>query len=247
MLQDQPGPEGTGAVTAIPAVPEHVAIVGLGPSAQAYIDLVERSGGRHAAFDEVWVINTYGDVLGHDRVFLMDDVANVIRETTDENIDEKVRAKLSNMLTWLRTHPGPIYTSLPHSEFPGLVVYPLEDVINSVGTAYFNNSVAYAVVFAIHLGVKRISLFGCDYSYGKAMHEGTGRACVEFWLGVAAAKGIHISVAQTSSLMDANAPERKFYGYEAVDVEVRPLDETRSKVTLTPRKEPLATMDRENQ
>lgn len=247
MRQDEIGPQGAGAVTAKPAAPEHVAIVGLGPSSKMYINIVERHGGRLAVFDETWVINSFGGVLSHDRVFHMDDVANTMREAEDENLEPEVRAKLTNILKWLRTHPGPVYTSIAHPEFPSLVAFPLEDVIRTVGTAYFNNSVAYAVVFAIHIGVKRISLFGCDYSYGKDKHEGTGRACVEFWLGVAAAKGIEVSVAASSTLMDVNKPERRFYGYEAVEVEVAQGDDGKSKVTMTPRKEPLATMDRENQ
>lgn len=246
MLQDQAGPAGAGAVAAISAAPEHVAIVGLGPSAKQYINLVERHGGRQAVFDETWVINSYGGVLAHDRVFHMDDVANTMREAEDEAIAPEVRTKLANILKWLRTHPGPVYTSIAHPEFPSLVAFPLEDVIRTVGTAYFNNSVAYAVVFAIHIGVKRISLFGCDYSYGKDKHEGTGRACVEFWLGVAAAKGIEVLVAASSSLMDVNKPERRFYGYEAVEVEVQRHDDGRTKVTMTPRKEALATVDLES-
>lgn len=237
MSEDQTGQQ---------AAPEHVAIVGLGPSAQAYIDLVERFGSRHACFDETWVVNTYGSVLAHDRCFLMDDVANLEREAVDESLKPEVRLKLTNLLAWLRTHPGPVYTSIKRDGYPGLIAYPLEEVIASVGTAYFNNTVAYATVHAIHLGVKRISLFGCDYSYGKDQHEGTGRACVEFWMGVAAARGIHISVAQTSTLMDACRPERKFYGYESVEIAITPNEEGKPKLTMTPRKEFLASVDLES-
>lgn len=238
------GPSGT--VDTVKSL-EHVAIVGLGPSSRAYIDQVERHGGRHALFDETWVINSFGDVLAHDRVFHMDDVANTSRESVDESIKPEVRHKLTNMLGWLKTHPGPVYTSIADPHFPGLVAYPLEDVINAVGTAYFNNSVTYAVAFAIYMKVKKVTLFGCDYSYGQENHEGTGRACVEFWLGVAAARGVHVSVANTSSLMDSNKPDRKFYGYEAVNVVADQSDDGGIKVTLTPRKEALATIDLENQ
>ncbi|MDP2621469.1 MAG: hypothetical protein Q8P46_15080 [Hyphomicrobiales bacterium] len=216
--------------------PQHVAIVGLGPSAHAYIDTVEAHGGRHAFCDETWVINSYGDVLAHDRVFHMDDV----RVTLDDP-DPKIQA----MIRWLRTHPGPVYTSRPHVEFPGMVAYPLEDVLNSVGAAYFNNSVAYAVAFALFLKVKKISLYGCDYAWVKDGHEGRGRACVEFWLGVAAASGVNVHVSKISTLMDANAPERKFYGYEATHLRVEQVED-RLKVTMTPRTAVKATLDLES-
>lgn len=232
------------------AAADHIAIVGLGPSYHAYINAAEAAGGRSALFGEVWAINSFGDVIACDLVFHMDDIANVMREAEDEKIEPHVRMKLANMLKWLRTHPGPIYTSIPHPEFPGMVAFPLAEVINSVGTAYFNNSVAYAVVYAIHRFVttgrpKQLSLYGCDYAYGKKNYEGIGRACVEWWLGVAAAKGIHVHVANTSTLMDANTPERKFYGYEAVEIDIRPMEEGKSKLTMTPRETPLPSMDRE--
>jgi hypothetical protein len=215
--------------------PEHVAIVGLGPSAHHYIDIVEAHGGRHACFDETWVINTYGDVLAHDRVFHMDDIRFTLRDS-----DPKIVA----MTKWLRTHPGPVYTSRPHEDFPGMVAYPLEAVLNDAGFGYLNNSVAYAVAFALHLKVPELSLFGCDYAYGEALHEGKGRACTEYWLGVACARGMKIMISDRSTLLDSNEPSRRFYGYEAVKVDVSEKD-GKVSVGFTPRKAVKALVDLE--
>lgn len=232
------------AVAAKPAAPEHVAIVGLGPSAQSYIDTIERHGGRHARFDQVWVINTFGDVLQHDVLFFMDNIANVMREAEEESRDPDQRAKLRQMLAWLKKHPGPVFTSIPHPDYPGTVAFPLEEVVRKVGTQYLNNSVAYAVVFAICIGVKKISLYGCDYTYNENGHEGTGRGCTEFWLGVAAAKGIEVAVTRTSTLLGSNAPERRFYGYEAYDIAIS--DDDERKLTMTPKKEVTPPQDLES-
>jgi hypothetical protein len=48
-------------------------------------------------------------------------------------------------------------------------------VINSCGIAYFNNTAAYAVAYAVHIGVKKITLFGCDYTYPNAHDAEKGR------------------------------------------------------------------------
>jgi hypothetical protein len=141
------------------------------------------------------------------------------------------------MLKWMRTHPGPIYTPRLHPDYPGLVEFPLEDVINNVGHAYFNSTAAYAAAFAIYLGVKRISLFGCDYTYPNAHHAEKGRACLEFLLGIASARGIEIGVSDRSSLLDTCEGVPPLYGYGALgsrDVQIDHED-GHARVTLIER------------
>ncbi len=198
-----------------PATPEHVAILGMGPSLDQYTGLAKRAGGRRAYCNETWGINAVADVITCDRVFHMDDVR--IQEI---RAAAKPDSNIAKMLGWLKTHPGPVYTSRTHPDYPGLVAYPLEDVLNALPPfGYFNSTAAYAVAFAIFLGVKKISLFGFDFTYPNAHHAEKGRACVEFWLGVAVTKGITVSMGNASSLMDACEPQQKrLYGYDCADV-----------------------------
>ena len=77
----------------------------------------------------------------------------------------------------------------------------------------------YAVAYAIWLGVKKITLFGCDFTYPNAHDAEKGRACVEFWLGIATERGIEISVPKTTSLLDAMYTQAaRFYGYDCVEL-----------------------------
>lgn len=100
-----------------------------------------------------------------------------------------------------------------------MVEFPLEAVVNSTGYGYFNSTAAYAVAFAIHIGVKKISLYGCDYTYPNAHDAEKGRGCLEFWLGFAAARGIKLSMPRQTSLMDALEPDAKrYYGYDCVEI-----------------------------
>ena len=194
--------------------PAHVVILGLGPSVTQYLEFSKRLGGRHKLADEVWAINALGSVFNCDRIFHMDDVRiQEIRAAASPD------SNIAAMLGWLKKHPGPIYTSRVHPDYPGLVAFPLADVMNSTGHAYLNNTAAYAVAYAIHIGVKKISLYGCDFTYPGAHDAEKGRGCVEFWLGFAAARGIQIAIPRQSSLMDALVPDgKRLYGYDTLKV-----------------------------
>lgn len=198
------------AVGVVDTVPGHVVILGLGPSLRQYVEIVKRLGSRKKFCDEVWGINALGDVFACDRIFHMDDVR--IQEIRARAAPE---SNIAAMLEWLKIHPGPIYTSNPHSDYPGMVDYPIEGVVNCIGMAYQNNTAAHAVAFAIYLGVKKITLFGCDYTYQNAHDAEKGRACTEFLLGVAHARGILLGMPRESSLMDAcEAYNDRLYGYD---------------------------------
>lgn len=188
-----------------------VAIVALGPSSLDYVRLVEAVGNRGHLFDEVWAINGYGFVIQCDRIFHMDDVR--IQEIRAAAGNKKIGA----MLEWMKGHPGPIITSRAHPDYPGLVEYPLADVLNSVKKPYINSTVAAAICYAIHKQVTSITCFGMDFTYRDRRVAERGRACVEYWLGVATARGIEVQIPDTSSLLDACEPPQ-IYGYDTVDI-----------------------------
>lgn len=218
--------------------PKRVAILGLGPSLECYVDVVKRLGARSKLVDEVWGINAVGDVIQCDRVFHMDDVR--VQEARAEAAPE---SNIAAMLGWLKTHPGPIYTSVPHPDYPGLIAYPLLDVMKSCGgTAYFNSTAAYAVAFAVHMGVEVLYLFGADFSYANSHLAEKGRGCVEFYLGMGKARGMQIGLPNTTSLLDGCATsDERIYGFDGMDLEfVHDDDGALSDIKFTPRPLPTA-------
>ena len=199
------------------STPKHVAILGLGPSLDQYTNIAKRLGGRHKYADETWAINSLGSVLACDRIFHMDDVR--IQEL---RAAARPESNIAAMLEWMRTTPVPIVTSRPHPDYPSTEAFPLIEVLNELQYGYFNSTAAYAVAYAIWLGVEKISLFGCDYTYPDAHDAEKGRACVEFWLGMAAERGIKISVPKNTTLLDALHTQReRFYGYDTLDLAIR--------------------------
>ena len=156
-------------------MPAHVAIVGLGPSCVTFFELTRRLGGVSAWCDEVWGINAIGDVLRCDRVFHMDDL-----KVQEARAAANPGGNIAAMVRWLKTHPGPVYTSIVREGYPGLVAFPLEEVLNrkhdgNGGAPYFNSTAAYAIAYAVHIGVKRISLFGLDYTLPNRHQAEQGR------------------------------------------------------------------------
>ena len=181
-----------------------IAMVGLGLSFTDYM----LSRIRSDEYDEVWTINGMGGIIMHDRMFMMDPPSRFLD-------DIKAGSQTLLMKKTLKQHPGPIYSCTKDKRCPGVVEYPLEFVIKETGLAYLNNTSAYAIAMAVAEKVKFIHIFGFDFSYKSAPHFAeAGRACCEFWLATAIAKGIKVEIAHSSALLDTNIPDNeKLYGY----------------------------------
>lgn len=193
-----------------PSSPEHVAIVAMGMSHRDFVTACAASGSAHALFDEVWAINAMAGVILADRIFMMDRPSYLINDTKNSHDD------CSQYARWMRRVTAPVYTAFPEPDVcPTSVAYPLAEVLSDIRFPYLNTTVAYAVAYAIHIGVREISLFGCDFTYANAHISESGRGCVEFLLGIAVSRGIQVNVGQSSTLLDSNVPqEKQFYGYE---------------------------------
>jgi hypothetical protein len=209
----------------------HISIVGLGPSANQYLEIVKRLGGRHAYCDQTWCINALGDVFACDMVIHMDDVR--IQEI---RIDANPKSNIASMLDWISVSKTPVMTSRAHPDYPSLVEFPLAEVLQRFPMGYFNSTAAYAVALALYHGAKKLSIFGMDFTYDKATHAEKGRACVEFWLGIAAEMGVEIALPKTTSLMDAyHSQADRFYGYDTLVLDIGRDDSGVVTIARTPR------------
>lgn len=221
------------ADAAAPAIKpdRHITILGLGPSLDQYLEITKRMGGRSRFCDEVWAINALGDVFACDLVFHMDDVR--IQEI---RAAAAPASNIAAMLPWLKNSAVPVVTSRAHPDYPMLVEFPLEDVLNNLGHDYFNSTAAYAVAFAIHTKATKISLFGIDYTLPNQHQAEKGRACVEYWLGKAQERDIKISLPKSTTLLDAchTRPER-LYGYDTLDIKFHMQEDGTVKLEFVPR------------
>lgn len=148
---------------------------------------------------EVWGINYMGAIKKLDRIIHLDPVHpylghDVVKDMCDGALKDGI----------------PFYTSHKHPFYANHVVYPFDMVVRNLGSHYLNGSVAYAVALAIAEGYTDIGLFGADFSYPNAHVSESGRACVEYWMGVASGRGVRFVVAQSSTLMDAHCRQQPY-------------------------------------
>ena len=132
---------------------------------------------------------------------------------------EDAGGQTKSMADMLQEHKGPIYTCELDDRCPGLVEYPLEEVVQYSNCHYLNNTVAYAVAFAYWNEVANLKMFGVDFSYKGNLHFAeAGRGCVEFWIANCINRGIKVAVAPRSSLLDTDVEiTQKLYGYHRLD------------------------------
>ena len=186
----------------------HIALVAMGES-QLDFHLAKS---HSVEFDEVWGINAMAGITECDRVFMMDPASRFL--------DSDAAGSQTNiMCKVLRTHPGPIYTCELDHRCSNLVEFPLLDVVKETRCSYFNNTVPFAIAFALYHKVARLSLFGVDYTYKGNLHFAeAGRSCVEFWLAKCIENGMVVSVAPRSGLLDTDTPiQEKLYGYHRLE------------------------------
>tara|TARA_R100000388_G_scaffold1116_2_gene1753 strand:- start:2995 stop:3672 length:678 start_codon:yes stop_codon:yes gene_type:complete len=184
-----------------------VAIVGLGGSYSDYIAARVAS----QEFDEVWGINCIGGIIHVDKTFMMDPVSRFL-DTENAGTQTGVARK------FLKENKKPIITCQLDKRVKNLELYPLKEIATDLGFCYFNNTVAYAVAYAIWKKATKICMYGIDYTYKNVSMAEAGRACVEFWCAIAVCKGIKIEVANRSTLLDTNVPDNeKLYGYHRLD------------------------------
>ena len=185
----------------------NVAIVALGGSFSEYV--LSRINSQK--FDEVWGINSIGAIFHVDKTFMMDPASRFL-----DDIKAGKQTGIAQEFLLETPNKGPIYSCCLDERVPEIELYPLKEVVSDLGYSYFNNTVAYAIAYAIYnKKVSKLHLYGVDFSYKQNINFAeAGRACCEFWCAIALSKGMQIEIAQTSGFMDTNVPENeKLYGY----------------------------------
>jgi hypothetical protein len=185
---------------------KRVTIVAMGQSRNDFIaGRLLNSASKTIAESEVWAINFMAATIRCDKMIAMDPL-------DFPGMDDPDIGYPAGQLEYLKKSQLPIVSC---KKVPGFNIeeYPLEEVAEHFGGfKYFNTTVAYAIALAIYQGFEEIQLFGCDFTYPDKHAAESGRACAEFWLGVAVARGIRIVIASSSNLMDQDTG-RPLYGY----------------------------------
>ena len=176
---------------------KNIAIVAMGNSQLDYHRMITLS----EEFDEVWAINAMIGVLKKaDRAFILDPASRFFDTEDAGNMTVMMRETLP-------TINYPIYTCELDKRVPALEEYPIDAIVKDLKCGYFNNTIAYAIAFALWNKVSSINMFGADFTYKRNLYFAeSGRACCEFWLAKCTDAQITIQVALSSGLLDTDVP-----------------------------------------
>ena len=87
--------------------------------------------------------------------------------------------------------------------------YPYLEVVESLGTDYFTNTIDFMLALAIFKGKKEINMYGVNMSH--ETEYASQKPGVDFWCGYAKGRGIKIKVHGNSAIM--RSPDDLVYGY----------------------------------
>ena len=199
-------------------------IIGLPRSGSTLVESILTSGSQEIpSFGESHIVNvSILDEIGP-KIYKNDfNISEFNFELNLENINEKVIYKYSQLL---KNGKKPIYTCELDERAKNLVLYPIDEIVKDLSCTYLNNTVAYAIAFALWNKVGAIRMYGVDFTYKGNLHFAeSGRACVEFWLSKCMHAGIEVGIAQTSTLLDTSIPiQEKLYGYHRLKDPLVPL------------------------
>lgn len=141
------------------------------------------------------------------------------------DLDSGFQRWRQDYVEWLKQdHGKPLYINAPNPEVPSAVVYPRREIFayfdqflkNQDGEPvhYFTNSISWMLALAIYEGATEIGIYGVDmaqHGVGLRSEYAYQRPSVELWLGIAAGKGIKVTIPKESDL--CKTPH--LYGYDS--------------------------------
>lgn len=200
-----------------PTGPRKIAMIGKAPSSIAL-----------APFDDptwdIWILNTLGhqsEVPRWDRQFELHDV-----ELTKHK-------DYGDYYLWLSKQTRPVFLrDEPPKDFAGGQRFPLGKIIEHFGSyagkSYLTNTVSLMLALAIYehesgQPISDIGLYGIDmaqHALRGAGHVGwftseyaRQRPSVEYWIGIAEGRGIHVTIPAQSDILKAAC----IYGYHTTE------------------------------
>lgn len=118
-------------------------------------------------------------------------------------------------MRFLRQLDCPIYMQRVHKGIPNSIRYPIEDAIAEFGRC-FTSTASYLIALAIMQGYETIGVWGIHLTERTVYAR--QRPGVEYLLGVARSRGIHVQLPPKSTLRVPTRPRlvrtRVLYGYD---------------------------------
>lgn len=129
-------------------------------------------------------------------------------------------------IKWAKENPKVPFYVLDswQGELPNEVIWPRQELASLKGYTvheYHAGSFDWMVAFAVHLGATEIDIHGCTVGTDSPRDEPiSARACLEYWIGFAAGRGIRVNIAPSTDIMWQYHLVRSdtVYGYDDVQL-----------------------------
>lgn len=188
-----------------------VAIIGKAPSSQQFAPYSDPSW-------EIWSLSDAPkEIPRWDRHFELHDI-----EGCSAGDSRVRREKWGPYWEFLKKdHGKPIYLQALHPDVPNGVVFPYRDLLKEM-PPYFTNTVSWLIAYALYIGtgdnaertLTDIGLYGVDMAQhgpGLRSEYAHQRPSCEFFMGLAAGKGVTVHVPESSDLMKS----RRLYAFDS--------------------------------
>lgn len=111
---------------------------------------------------------------------------------------------------WLKRNHLPIYMQDRYKDVPASIKYPFETMVTEFPRGYMTNQSAYMIALALMGGVTHLGVYGCHYS--QESEYAAQRGSMEYWLGFAEGRGVHVLIPPGCDLLDRPS---LLYGYQS--------------------------------
>lgn len=132
------------------------------------------------------------------------------------------RWQLRKDIEWAQAHrqvPFYVLDPWPRKVLPNQMIFPKRRLLAMPNGQYHAGSFDWMVAFAVLQGAKAISLHGVRLALdGPADEPISARACLEYWCGYAAGRGVTVLTARTTELFWQYhlVKSRSLYGYDDI-------------------------------
>ncbi len=147
---------------------------------------------------EIWVLNEFHSILPNGGA------SNISAWFEIHHRDTVLSSKRdTSYIDKLKASTIPIWMCKKHDDIPMSREYPLEDIIKTLNTDYFTNSISYMVAMACyeHLQgniISEIAVYGVDMAQDEEYAK--ERPSVEYFIGFARAMGIPVYIPPESDI-----------------------------------------------
>jgi len=114
---------------------------------------------------------------------------------------------------WLKSSQVPVMMQEHYPDIPASVPYPKERIMAEFPWRYFTSQTAWMVALALTEGVTHLGFYGIHYQIAGSERFLQRPGC-EFWLGVAAGRGVQLVIPESAPLLKEPS---LLYGYESHD------------------------------